>query len=82
LGKPVLCYLRDEDAKRFVPFHDQIPIVRTTKATLAHDLNGLLRSPSRCDELGEAGRQFVTEWHNPLRIARQTMAAYQSSCAG
>ena len=82
LGKPVLCYLRDEDAKRFVPFHDQIPIVRTTKATLAHDLNGLLRSPSRCDELGEAGRRFVTEWHNPLRIARQTMVAYHSSCAG
>ena len=82
MGKPVLCYLRDEDAKRFVPFHEQIPIVRTTKETLAQDLDGLLRSQSRCEELGEAGRRFVTEWHNPLRIARQTMVAYHSSCAG
>jgi glycosyltransferase involved in cell wall biosynthesis len=81
LGKPVLCYLRAEDLKRFVPFHEQIPIVRTTKETLAQDLAGLLRSQSRCEELGEAGRRFVTEWHDPLKIARQTVAAYQRSCA-
>ena len=81
LGKPVLCYLREEDLKRFVPFHEQIPIVRTTKETLAQDLDGLLRSPSRRDELGEAGRQFVAKWHDPLKIARQTIAAYQRTCA-
>ena len=81
LGKPVLCYLREEDLKRFVPFHEQIPIVRTTKETLAQDLDGLLRSPSRRDELGEAGRQFVAKWHDPLKIARQTIEAYQRTCA-
>ena len=81
LGKPVLAYLREEDLKRFVPFHEQIPIVRTTKETLAQDLDGLLRSQSRRDELGEAGRRFVTEWHDPLKIACQTVAAYQRSCA-
>jgi len=81
LGKPVLCYLRAEDLKHFVPFHEQIPIVRTTKETLAQDLDGLLRSQSRREELGEAGRRFVTEWHDPLKIARQTVAAYQPSCA-
>jgi glycosyltransferase involved in cell wall biosynthesis len=81
LGKPVLCYLRDEDAKRFVPFHNRIPIVRTTKETLADDLRSLLRSPSRWDQIGETSRQFVEEWHDPLKIARRTIAAYHGACA-
>ncbi|MBI4401214.1 MAG: hypothetical protein HY581_06245 [Nitrospirae bacterium] len=81
LGKPVLCYLRDEDLKRFVPFRDRIPIVRTTKETLADDLRALLRTPTRCLELGAAGRRFVEDCHDPLKIARQTITAYQRTCA-
>lgn len=81
LGKPVLCYLRDEDLKRFVPFRDRIPIVRTTKETLADDLRALLRAPTRCLEVGAAGRRFVEDCHDPLKIARQTIMAYQRTCA-
>lgn len=74
--KPVLCYLRDEDLKRFVPFHDRIPVVRTTKETLQDDLRALLQSPRRCEQIGVAGREFVQEWHDPMKVARQTIAAY------
>ncbi len=81
LGKPVLCYLRDDDLKRFVPFHDRIPIVRTTKETLVDDLRGLLRNLAQRGEIGSAGRRFVEEWHDPLKIARQSIAAYRGSCA-
>jgi glycosyltransferase involved in cell wall biosynthesis len=77
MGKPVLCYLRDEDLKLFVPFHERIPIVRTTKDTLAHDLARLLRNRSDWPGIGLAGRQFVQDCHDPLKIARQTIAAYQ-----
>ena len=77
LGKPVLCYLRDDDLKRFVPFHDRVPIVRTMKETLADDLGNLLRNFSRWPEIGSAGRRFVEEWHDPMKIARQTIAAYR-----
>jgi glycosyltransferase involved in cell wall biosynthesis len=76
LGKPVLCYLRDDDLKRFVSFHDRIPIVRTTKETLVEDLRGLLRNVAQWDEIGSAGHRFVEEWHDPLKIARHTIAAY------
>jgi hypothetical protein len=81
LKKPVLCYLRAEDLKRFVPFHDRIPIVRTTKETLADDLRGLIRNPSEWNTIGSAGCRFVEEWHDPVRIARQTLTAYRVSCA-
>lgn len=81
LGKPVLCYLRDEDLKRFVPFHERIPIVRTTKESLEDDLRRLLGSCSSWEELGAAGRRFVEECHDPLKIARQTIAAYRGAGA-
>src|SRR5881296_1930356 len=80
LRKPVLCYLREEDLKRFVPFGDRIPIVRTTKETLADDLRALLREPWRWHELGAAGRRFIEECHDPLKIARITIAAYHGAC--
>ncbi len=79
LQKPVLCYLREEDLKRFVPFHDEIPIVRTTKETLADDLARLWRNAEERRALGLAGRRFVETRHDPLTIARQTIAAYQGT---
>ncbi len=79
LRKPVLCYLREEDAKRFVPFGDRIPIVRTTKESLADDLVRLLKDVASWDAIGVAGRRFVEEWHDPLRIARRTIAAYEGN---
>jgi len=80
-GKPVLCYIREEDARRFVSFHDRIPIVRTTKETLAEDLRSLIASPARRREIGDAGRRFVSDCHDPMKIARTTVAAYHDACA-
>jgi glycosyltransferase involved in cell wall biosynthesis len=82
LGKPVLCYLREEDLKRFVPFHDRIPILRTTKETLVDDLRALLRDPACWRELGAVGRRFVEDCHDPVKIAQRTIVAYQGPCAG
>jgi glycosyltransferase involved in cell wall biosynthesis len=79
LRKPVLCYLREEDLKRFVPFRDRIPIIRTTKETLTDDLRMLLRDPASWAKLGEAGRRFIEEHHDPLKIAQRTIAAYQGA---
>jgi glycosyltransferase involved in cell wall biosynthesis len=81
MRKPVLCYLREEDLKRFVTFRERIPIVRTTTATLVDDLRALLRAPASWEEIGSAGRRFVEDCHDPLKIARQTIAAYQRACA-
>lgn len=77
LGKPVLCYLRDEDLKRFVPFHERIPVVRTSKQTLTQDLRHLLQNPASWAKVGAAGRGYVREIHDPIKIAERTIAAYQ-----
>ena len=77
LGKPVLCFLREDDLKRFVSFHDRIPIIRTTKETVEDDLADLLKRSAEWPAIGSAGRRFVEEWHDPLRIARHTIAAYR-----
>ncbi|MBM4133214.1 MAG: glycosyltransferase [Nitrospira sp.] len=77
MGKPVLCYLRDDDLKRFVSFHERIPIVGTTKGTLVQDLRALLQSSTRRQVLGLAGRQFVLDVHDPMKIAQRTIAAYR-----
>jgi glycosyltransferase involved in cell wall biosynthesis len=81
LGKPVLCYLREDDLKRFVPFQDRIPIIRTTAATLTNDLRALLSASSDRAAIGAAGLRFVSECHHPIGIARQTIAAYRGPCA-
>jgi hypothetical protein len=79
LEKPVFCYLREEDLKRFVPFHEQIPILRTTKETLADDVRGFMMNGSEGREIGAAGRAFVRRYHDPLQIARRTILAYGHS---
>lgn len=81
LGKPVLCYLREDDLKRFIPFQERIPIVRTNKQTLIRDLRDLLRNPCSWKILGDAGRAYVRDIHDPIAIAQRTIAAYQRQSA-
>ena len=46
LGKPVLCYVKDSEPGDN-PFGDELPLVRTTAATLADDLTALLADAPR-----------------------------------
>jgi glycosyltransferase involved in cell wall biosynthesis len=73
LGRPVLSYIR-EDELDDNPFGAELPIVRTTPATLADDLRALSAARERLRELGVAGRAFVEEHHDPVAIARQALA--------
>jgi glycosyltransferase involved in cell wall biosynthesis len=77
LGKPVVCYLREEDL-RFLPreMAQALPIVRSTPDDLARTLEGLLDDPAHTRRVGEAGRAFVERWHNPFRVAQQLAAVY------
>jgi glycosyltransferase involved in cell wall biosynthesis len=69
LGKPVLCYVKD-DVPGDNPFGDELPIVRTTAATLRDDLLALVQDCARRAKLGVAGRRFVEHQHDPRRVAR------------
>jgi glycosyltransferase involved in cell wall biosynthesis len=69
LGRPVLSYIR-EDEPADNPFGAELPIVRTTPATLVDDLGALAADRERRRELGLAGRAFVEEHHDPVGVAR------------
>jgi hypothetical protein len=73
LGRPVLSYIR-EDEPDDNPFGAELPIVRTTPATLVDDLHALSAARERLRDLGVAGRAFVEEHHDPVAIARQALA--------
>ena len=73
LGRPVLSYIREYEPEDN-PFGADLPIVRTTPATLVDDLRALSAARDRVRELGVAGRAFVEEHHDPVAIARQALA--------
>jgi glycosyltransferase involved in cell wall biosynthesis len=72
LGRPVLSYIR-EDEPEDNPFGAELPIVRTTPATLVDDLRTLAADRARSRELGETGRAFVEQHHDPVSIARRAL---------
>jgi hypothetical protein len=69
LGRPVLSYIR-EDEPEDNPFGAELPIVRTTPATLVDDLRALSGNRDRRRELSVAGRAFVEQHHDPEAVAR------------
>jgi glycosyltransferase involved in cell wall biosynthesis len=73
LGRPVLSYIR-EDEPADNPFGAELPIVRTTPATLVDDLRALAAGRERRRELGVAGRAFIERHHDPVAVARQALA--------
>jgi len=73
LGRPVISHIR-EDEPEDNPFGAELPIVRTTPATLIDDLRALSADRDRLPQLSVAGRAFVEEHHDPVSIARQALA--------
>ena len=83
LGKPVVCYIREEDLK-FIPvqMRRDLPIIQATPATLYTVLKTWLTV--RRDELrqaGHQGRMYVEQWHDPLQIAAKLQREYEAILA-
>jgi glycosyltransferase involved in cell wall biosynthesis len=72
MGKPVLCYLRDdlrqlyEDTGLVTP--GEIPIVSCTPATLKSELRSLVTDRARRDDAGRRGPEFVRKHHSTEAI--------------
>ncbi|MDD5672072.1 MAG: glycosyltransferase [Candidatus Omnitrophica bacterium] len=77
LGKPVLCYLREEDLMRHVPFRNEIPIVPSDEDSLYGNLKMLMTRPALRRELGLKGRAYVEKFHNPVLIAKRMVEYYE-----
>lgn len=72
LGRPVLAHIQ-EDKPGDNPFGAELPIVRTSPATIADDLRSLVLDAERRRELGLAGRAFVERHHDPVALARTAL---------
>lgn len=77
-GLPVVCYLRPEDMDKYVPFQDEIPIINTYGQTLEEAIEPLIKNVKLRREIGRKGRHFVEKYHDPLKIARETIKVYRN----
>jgi len=77
MGKPVICYIREEDLG-FIPanMRDELPILRVEADTLEKDLDKILQQCDQWIEIGQRSRKYVEKWHDPARIAKVLVEAY------
>jgi len=82
MGKPVACYIRDEDL-RFLPvgMRAALPVLRVDPRTLVEDLDSILTRHDEWSKIGEASRRYVLAWHNPRTIAAALIRTYHDPTA-
>ena len=76
-GKPVAGFVHEEAARRTADaFGIELPIVRTAKETLAHDLRPLVESGELRRERGAASRAYVERVHDADAMADRLLDIY------
>jgi glycosyltransferase involved in cell wall biosynthesis len=79
LGKPVVTFLHDEAVRRTEQAYDiDLPLVPTTKETLAASLAPLVESAELRREIGQKCRAYVERVHDADRVADQLIEIYRS----
>jgi hypothetical protein len=81
LGKPVMCYLRDEDLQ-YIPQQMKLdlPIINVSEETLYSEVQKFLQmSRGEIHDLGKKSRQYVEKWHDPIKIATEIAGDYIQS---
>jgi hypothetical protein len=77
MGKPVACYLRDEDLDVLPPaMRAELPLIRVHPDTIEDDLEAAIVARARLRELAARSREFVLRWHHPRRIAAALLRTY------
>jgi glycosyltransferase involved in cell wall biosynthesis len=81
LGKPVVCYIREEDLRFLEPeMRAQLPVIRAEPVTIYDVLKGCLTTQRlRLAEIGARGRAYVERWHDPIAIARILRREYEAA---
>jgi O-antigen/teichoic acid export membrane protein/glycosyltransferase involved in cell wall biosynthesis len=78
LGKPVVAYLDEEAVERSAEaFGLRLPIIPTTKQTVADSLRPLIESPALRREIGEESRHYVEQVHDIGVIAERLRDIYR-----
>jgi glycosyltransferase involved in cell wall biosynthesis len=76
LGKPVICYIRD-DLRQYYP--DDLPIISATPLTIAEVLRDLMLNIAGREEAGRKGIQYVNHFHDSRIIAQKSINAYRDA---
>lgn len=77
LGRPAMAYIRPD----FEPRLKDGPVVRTSIATLAADLEALLTDAPRRRELGERSRAWAESEHDAIAVAHRLADIYRAAGA-
>jgi len=79
LGKPVMCYIREEDMKH-IPnkMNQEMPIIKTNPDSFYDDLKKILDEKKQLIKVAEKSRMFVEEWHNIESIAEEIIKDYKN----
>lgn len=79
LGKPVICYLREDDL-RFVPpkMRSELPLINANPKNIYLILGTwLTHRRLQLPDVGLKSRAFVQTWHDPVKIAASIKDDYQ-----
>ncbi|MDA0194111.1 MAG: glycosyltransferase family 1 protein [Bacteroidetes bacterium] len=80
LGKPVICYLREEDIQ-LLPreMKEEIPIINAQPNTIYEVLKEWLTvRKGDIKKKGIESRRYVEKWHDPIKIAKSLKIDYQA----
>jgi glycosyltransferase involved in cell wall biosynthesis len=78
MGKPVACYLRDEDLDVLpAGMRAELPLVRVHPDSLERDIEEAIRRRAEWPEWGRRARAYVERWHDPRTIAAAMLRAYE-----
>ena len=80
LGKPVICYIRDEDLVHIPEeMKNDLPVISAEPQNIYETLKSMLaKSPNELQSLGRQSRSYVERWHHPGRIATILRKDYMS----
>jgi glycosyltransferase involved in cell wall biosynthesis len=75
LGKPVICYIREDLVSKYP---EDLPIVNANPYTIEDALETLLADPKLRLELGMRSRAFAERYHDSKVVAEKLVALYES----
>ncbi len=69
MGKPVACFLREEDYK-FLPqeFAKTLPLYNLNPNKLLESVESIIQDRKNWIKRGKRSREFVEKWHEPLKL--------------
>jgi hypothetical protein len=80
LGKPVVCYLREDDLA-FIPpaMRKDLPIIPASPHDIYEVLKRMLTVPRvELQKIGQRSRAFVEEWHDPIKVVQHVISDYHT----